>query len=72
MDIKLIPLEELLEDKAASEADIKICEWALLLDVTEYSGGSVQGRINGNQIFIDKIKAELGRRQKEELSSDDN
>ena len=49
-----------------------MCEWALFLGVTEYSGGSVQGRINSNQFFIGKIKAELGRRQKEELSPDDN
>ena len=72
MDIKLIPLDQLLADKSASEVDIKLCEWALLLDVTEYSGGSVQGRINGNQLIIDRINGELGRRQKKELSADDN
>ncbi len=72
MDIKLIPLDQLLADKSFSEVDIKMCEWALLLGVTEYSGGSAQGRINGNQFIIDKINGELDRRQKEELSADDN
>ncbi len=65
MDIKLIPLDQLLADKSAFEVDIKKCERALLLGTTEYSGGSVQGRINDNHIFIDKINDELNRRQKE-------
>jgi hypothetical protein len=65
MDIKSIPTRELIEDMAASAADIKICEYAILQGVNEYSGGSVKRRLETNQKIIDVITAELERRKAE-------
>lgn len=66
MNIQQIPIDKLLQDRADCLSDISICNWALLLDVTEYSGGSVQRRLEVNQEIVAKIEAELWRRKQVE------
>lgn len=65
MDIRLIPDEELEEDLRESMVDMTMCELALLMDVTEYSGGSVMERLVTNRRIIEKIEAEQERRRLE-------
>lgn len=63
MNIQEIPTKELKDDLAASVADIKICELALLHNITEYGGScSTQERLKVNQKIVAKIKEELKRR----------
>ncbi len=63
VDITQIPQQELLDDKAGSVADIKVCELALLHDIKEYGKGeSAPDRLTGNQQAIDTIDKEIGRR----------
>lgn len=63
-DISNIPTIELLDDKAASEADLKICEYALAMGVTHHSDGyPVQERWDVNRKIIMRINAELNRRE---------
>jgi hypothetical protein len=65
-DITTIPMEELLEDRAASAIDIAVCKRALALGVLEYGkGGSVQERLEGNRMIIEVIDAEIARRKNE-------
>lgn len=64
-DIKQIPTNELLDDKAASLSDIAVCNFALLQGITEYSGGSVQKRLETNQRIVEVIDLELSRREAE-------
>ena len=66
MDIKIIPMDELLKDKAESVVDIQDCKNALDVGLKQYSGGSVQKRLDVNQGIIDKIDIELARRKGEE------
>jgi len=63
VDITTIPTEELETDLKDSKDDIVACQAALLLGITEYSGGSVLARINANKHFVKVITAELERRQ---------
>jgi len=65
-DITKIPTEELLKDLMESSADVAICDVCLVNDITTYSGGNVQDRKAANLGFIEKINAELKRRQEEE------
>lgn len=62
-DIKTIPTSELLKDKMESEKDIDVCQSALLLGIKTYSAGSVQERLDTNQLIIVKIDVELKRRE---------
>ena len=62
MKIEMIPTEELLKDKKESLADIEICKEALMLNITTYSRGSVQERLEVNQKIVKQINEELGRR----------
>lgn len=62
MDITLIEESTLLIDLAESIKDIEVCQRALNLGLTEYSGGKVEDRLAGNQKIIQKIKTELARR----------
>lgn len=64
-DITKIPTHELLDDKDASLADIKVCELALLHQITTYSGGLVRERLQINQCIVNAIDAELERRESE-------
>lgn len=62
-DISQIPLQELLDDKAASLVDIEVCKLALLHNVKEYSNGySVQSRLDDNQNIVNVIDKELVER----------
>jgi len=63
--IYTIPTEELLQDLADAKADIAVCQSALDIGVTEYTGGSVLDRLNCNKRQIEVIKAELELRSKE-------
>ncbi len=62
-DITKIPQQDLLNDRAASLSDIKICELALLHDIQEYSKGGVQERLKINQGIVAVIDKELVRRK---------
>lgn len=62
-DISQIPQQELLDDRAASAADIEVCKLALLHGVKKYGNGhSVESRLNKNQNIINVINKELARR----------
>jgi len=61
MNIKEIPLQELLKDKDESLEDIAICAKAIRLNV-KYSGGSIQDRLDTNKRIVEKINNELARR----------
>ena len=63
IDIKEIPTSELESDLLDSQNDIKVCELALLHDVTSYSHGSVNNRLEKNKYFVKIITAELERRR---------
>lgn len=65
-DITTIPVEELKKDLRDSLYDIAICKTALNFNIVDYSGGSVQDRIDTNQRIADAIEAELARRDKEQ------
>lgn len=63
MNINGIPIEELEADRAASLSDIDVCSRAMAMGITKHRDGmSVQSRIDGNRAIIDKIDAELVRR----------
>lgn len=64
MNIIEIPTDELLKDKQESLLDIANCKTALRLGITQYSGGSVQERLEINQKIVEKIDIELNRRIK--------
>lgn len=61
-DITTISTFELQRDLEESIADAELCQHALEIGVTEYSGHSVEDRLNGNIAIIDLINAELVRR----------
>lgn len=61
-DIQKIPTDELLTDLKESIDDISACQQALHVGVIEYSGGSVQQRLEINKTIVLKIKTELARR----------
>ena len=63
VDITTIPTNELESDLLDSQNDIKVCELALLLDVTSYNHGSVNDRLEKNKYFVKVITAELERRR---------
>jgi hypothetical protein len=63
MDIECIPIDELINDRFSSLADIELCKLALLYGVDEYSGGKVQDRIDNNLKIISVIDLELERRK---------
>ncbi len=66
MDITKIPLSELINDRWASIMDVKLCKWAIVHGHTEYGNGkSMQRRLDINQNIIEKIDAELERRENE-------
>jgi len=62
MDIKTILMKELLTDKEDCIVDIKVCQKALALGTTQYSGGSIQNRLDVNKEIIIKIDKEIARR----------
>jgi hypothetical protein len=66
VDITTIPTSELLADLADSEADIKTCQLALVHQINEWSGGSVQERLDKNRYFVKVITAELARRERKD------
>jgi len=57
------PTSELEKDLQETDEDIKNCETALKLGVTEYSGGSVQERLDKNLKIKKVIEGELERRK---------
>ena len=63
VDITTIPTSELESDLLDSQNDIKVCKLALLHDVTSYSHGSVNDRLEKNKYFVKVITAELERRR---------
>ncbi len=66
MDITKIPLNTLIADRYASIIDVKLCKWAIVHGHTEYGDGkSIQRRLDINQNIIEKIDAELERRENE-------
>lgn len=65
MKIELIPMEELTKDRQESVDDIDICKVALAFGIIEYSGGSVQKRLDVNEQIIKKIDKEIKRRKVE-------
>ena len=62
VDITTIPTSELEKDLFESNQDIAVCETALTLEVSSYSGGSVKERLEANKHFVKVITAELERR----------
>jgi hypothetical protein len=62
VDITKIPLQELLDDKAASLLDIKACVLAFLHVIQEYNASSVQARLVINHGIVAVIDKELARR----------
>lgn len=68
--IRAIPLVELLNDKAASKADIEQCSMGLLQGLMRINGTRLGERIDVNQQVIEKIDAELERRNHEQAESD--
>ena len=62
INLALIPLETLKKDLLESKEDILICQQALDLDITTYSGGSIKERLEANKHFIKIITKELDRR----------
>jgi len=71
VDITTIPTSELLADLADSEADIKTCQLALVHQINEWSGGSVQERLDKNRYFVKVITAELARRERKDYDMDE-
>ena len=69
MDIKTIPMKDLLKDKAESIQDVQDCTTALKVGVTTYSGGSVQERLDVNQSIVVKIDNEIKRREEAERNA---
>jgi len=63
MDIKSIPIDQLQKDIQDSYSDISVCEVAISMGITHYSGGLVQTRLDANQHFINVITKELERRK---------
>jgi hypothetical protein len=63
LDIEQIPIQELIDDRAASLADIEVCKLAILHGIQNYSGGSTQKRLDINQGIVDMIDKELVRRE---------
>ena len=63
VDITTIPTSKLESDLLDSQNDIKVCELALLHDVTSYSHGSVNDRLEKNKYFVKVITTELERRR---------
>ena len=62
-DITEFPLSELEADRAASLADIRLCQTALAKNITTYRNGeSVQQRLDTNQRIVEIIDAEIKRR----------
>jgi hypothetical protein len=54
---------ELRDDRAASEADIRVCHMALACGVTHHKDGlPVQERLDTNKRIIEIIDAELAKR----------
>ena len=66
-DITTIPMYKLIKDLEESRTDIKVCEDALAVGITTYSGGSVEERLKGNKHFVEVITKELSRRSVNEL-----
>jgi hypothetical protein len=64
-DITTIPEAELRKDLQDSHDDIARCKIQLFLGITSYNGNSYQERLDTNQRIIEKIEAELARREKE-------
>jgi hypothetical protein len=62
MDIKNIPTEELRKDLQEGRDDIANCKAALEVGYVNWSGGSIQVRIDTNKRINEKIEAELTRR----------
>ena len=62
IDIKTISDETLKKDLDDSYKDIVDCTNALNVGVTNYSGGSVQERLDDNKQFVIVIEAEIKRR----------
>lgn len=52
----------LMQDRKESVSDVGVCTCAILNGIKEYSGGSVQERLDTNNKIIEKIDAELKRR----------
>ena len=61
-DITTISTETLEKDLQESKNDISICQQALDIGITNYSGGSVKDRLEANKHFVEIITKELNRR----------
>jgi hypothetical protein len=62
IDITTIQTVILEKDLQESKNDINICETALLQGIKEYSGGSVENRLQVNKHIVEVITKELNRR----------
>jgi hypothetical protein len=69
INLALIPIETLEKDLLESKEDILVCQQALDLGITNYSGGSIKDRLEDNKRFIEIITKELDRRVKENDST---
>ena len=63
IDIKTIPDNELRKDLDDSYEDVVNCTNALKAGATNYSGGSIQERLDKNKQFIKVIETEIKRRK---------
>lgn len=63
MDVKEIPMEELLADREESIKDMVLCGKALSMGITKYPSGSISKRLEGNEKIVEVINKELSRRQ---------
>ena len=61
-DISAIPLDELLEDRAASVSDCSLCQFFVATWPDHVKAAEYQERGEANQRIIETIDAELARR----------
>lgn len=61
-ELKDFPTQELINDLEDTVNDIAVCKLALDAGITQYSGGSVQWRLEENQKMYRIITGELKRR----------
>jgi len=62
MDITTLPIDMLLDDLQDFAVDIRDCKVAAAQGVINYSGGTIDSRIEGNEHCIRVIREELKRR----------
>lgn len=63
INIQTIPTEQLKKDLKDSLDDIDVCTKAREQGIYQYSGGSVQRRLDSNRHFVRVIETEIERRK---------